>query len=112
MRREFCASSDGECRGHRLCTGLDPGSALGSPTGRLAAGRLHENHRGPFVGNVSTKGDTLLDRRLDVPGEWVTDDAEAERCTQGGIPPVVTFTTKPALAQEMLTAVVKPPGRR
>jgi hypothetical protein len=47
-----------------------------------------------------------------VPGEWVTDDAEAERCTQGGIPPVVTFTTKPAVAQEMLTAVVKPPSRR
>jgi SRSO17 transposase len=60
-----------------------------------------------FVGDVSTTGSTLLDRRLSVPEEWVTDDAYAERRTQCGIPPESTFKTKPALAQEMLAAVVK-----
>jgi SRSO17 transposase len=67
---------------------------------------------GVFVGYVSTKGYTVLDRRLYLPVEWVTDAAYAERRTQCGIPPEVTFTTKPALAQEMLAAVVKTPGLR
>jgi SRSO17 transposase len=67
---------------------------------------------GVFVGSVSTKGYTVLDRRLYVPVEWVTDDAYAERRTQCGIPPEVTFKTKPALAQEMLAAVVKTPCLR
>jgi SRSO17 transposase len=67
---------------------------------------------GVFVGYVSTKGYTVLDRRLYVPVEWVTDDAYAERRTQCGIPPEVTFKTKPALAQEMLAAVVKTQGLR
>ena len=63
---------------------------------------------GVFVGYVSTTGYTVLDRRLYLPVEWVTDDAYAERRTQCGIPPEVTCKTKPALAQEMLAAVVKP----
>ena len=62
---------------------------------------------GVFVGYVSTTGYTLLDRRLYLPEEWVTDDAYAERRTQCGIPPESTFKTKPALAQEMIAAVVK-----
>lgn len=62
---------------------------------------------GVFVGYVSSQGYTLLDRRLYVPAEWLTDDAYAERRRQCGMPPEVTFQTKPALAQEMLTAVVK-----
>jgi len=62
---------------------------------------------GVFVGSVSTTGYTVLDRRLYLPVEWVTDDAYAERRTQCGIPPEVTCKTKPALAQERLAAVVK-----
>jgi SRSO17 transposase len=62
---------------------------------------------GVFVGYVSTTGYTLLDRRLYLPEEWVTDDAYAERRTQCSIPPESTFKTKPALAQEMIAAVVK-----
>jgi SRSO17 transposase len=62
---------------------------------------------GVFVGYVSTTGYTLLDRRLYLPEEWVTDDAYAERRTQCGLPPASTFKTKPALAQEMLAAIVK-----
>jgi SRSO17 transposase len=62
---------------------------------------------GVFVGYVSPQGYTSLDRRLYVPAEWLIDDAYAERRRQCGIPPDITFKTKPALAQEMLAAVVK-----
>jgi len=62
---------------------------------------------GVFVGSVSSQGYTLLDRRLYVPTEWLTDDAYAERRKQCGLPPDLTFKTKPALAQEMLAAVVQ-----
>jgi SRSO17 transposase len=49
----------------------------------------------------------VLDRRLSVPAEWLTDDAYAERRRQCGLPPETTCKTKPELAQEMITAVVK-----
>jgi SRSO17 transposase len=62
---------------------------------------------GVFLGYVSPQGYTLLDRRLYVPVEWLTDDAYAERRRQCGIPPDLTFKTKPELAQEMIAAVVK-----
>jgi SRSO17 transposase len=62
---------------------------------------------GVFVGYVSSQGYTMLDRRLYVPMEWLTDDAYAERRRQCGLPPELTFKTKPELAQEMLAAVVK-----
>jgi SRSO17 transposase len=39
--------------------------------------------------------------------EWLTDNAYADRRRQCGLPPDLTFKTKPALAQEMLAAVVK-----
>ena len=62
---------------------------------------------GVFVGYVSPQGYTLLDRRLYMPVEWLTDDAYTERRRQCDIPSEITFKTKPALAQEMLAAVVK-----
>jgi SRSO17 transposase len=62
---------------------------------------------GVFVGYVSSQGYTLLDRRLYMPAEWLTDDAYTERRRQCGLPPALTFKTKPALAQEMLAAVVQ-----
>jgi SRSO17 transposase len=62
---------------------------------------------GVFVGYVSSQGYTMLDRRLYVPAEWLTDDAYAARRMQCGLPPELTFHTKPALAQEMLAAVVQ-----
>ncbi len=62
---------------------------------------------GVFVGSVSSQGYTVLDRRLYVPTEWLTDDAYAERRRQCGLPPELTFKTKPELAQAMLAAVVK-----
>ena len=63
-------------------------------------------------GDVSSTGSTVLDRRLSVPVEWVTDDAYAERRRQGGLPPEGTCTTKPALAQEMRATVVQTHGLR
>src|SRR6266568_5337525 len=62
---------------------------------------------GVFLGYVSPQGYTVLDRRLYVPVEWLTDDAYAERRRQCGLPPGLTFKTKPELAQEMIAAVVK-----
>jgi len=62
---------------------------------------------GVFVGYVSSQGYTVLDRRLYVPTEWLTDDAYAERRRQCGLPTATTFKTKPELAQEMLAAVVQ-----
>ena len=62
---------------------------------------------GVFVGYVSAQGDTVLDRRLSMPVEWLTDDAYAVRCRQCGVPSEVTCKTKPALAQEMIAAVVE-----
>ena len=62
---------------------------------------------GVFVGYVSLQGYTVLDRRLYVPTEWLTDDAYAVRRQQCGLPPDLPFKTKPELAQEMLAAVVK-----
>lgn len=62
---------------------------------------------GVFVGYVSPQGYTLLDRRLYVPVEWLTDEAYGERRQPCGLPPDLTFKTKPALAREMLAAVVK-----
>ena len=62
---------------------------------------------GVFVGYVSSQGYTLLDRRLYVPVEWLTDNAYAERRRQCGLPAEITFKTKPALAQEILAAIVQ-----
>src|SRR6266446_4423072 len=56
---------------------------------------------GVFVGYVSLQGYTVLDRRLYVPTEWLTDAAYAVRRQQCGLPPDLTFKTKPVLAQEM-----------
>ncbi len=62
---------------------------------------------GVFVGYVSSQGYTVLDRRLYVPAEWLTDDAYAERRRQCGLPAETTFKTKPELAQEMIATVVQ-----
>src|SRR4029453_16550917 len=50
---------------------------------------------GVFVGYVSSQGYTILDRRLYVPAEWLTDEAYAERRRQGGLPAGPTGKTNP-----------------
>lgn len=62
---------------------------------------------GVFLGYASAHGSTLLDRRLYLPEPWVSDPAFAERRRKCGLPDDISFKTKPALALEMLQAVVQ-----
>jgi SRSO17 transposase len=61
---------------------------------------------GVFLGYASSAGDTLLDRRLYLPREWVEDEAYAERRRRCGVPKDVLFQTKPQLGGEMIRAVL------
>jgi SRSO17 transposase len=54
-----------------------------------------------LLGYASTRGHTLLDRRLYLPQAWFDDD-HAERREQCGVPEDVQFQTKPALGWSML----------
>jgi len=60
---------------------------------------------GVFLGYASSKGYTLLDRRLYLPKEWVTDKAYAKNRKRCGIPKETEFKTKPELGAEMLQAL-------
>jgi SRSO17 transposase len=71
--------------------------------GRL--GKVDNCQAGVFAAYASRKGYTLLDRRLYLPDEWF-DAAHREHWQRCGIPEETPFTTKPALALEMLRAIV------
>jgi SRSO17 transposase len=58
-----------------------------------------------FLGYASPHGYALLDRRLYLPQEWVTDDAYAQRRQDCGIPEDIAFTTKPMLGWAMIEAL-------
>jgi SRSO17 transposase len=62
---------------------------------------------GVFLGYASPHGYALLDRRLYLPEEWVTDDAYAERRQACGIPDDIVFTTKPMLGWALIEALHK-----
>jgi SRSO17 transposase len=62
---------------------------------------------GVLLGYVSPQGYALLDRRLSVPAEWLTDDAYAARRQHCGRPAARPFNTKPELGQARLAAGVK-----
>ena len=64
------------------------------------AGRIENCQIGVFLAYASPRGHAFLDRALYLPKAW-TDDPD--RCRAAGIPADVTFATKPALAQAMLT---------
>jgi len=68
-------------------------------------GKIDHCQAGVFAAYASRKGSTLLDRRLSLPDEWF-EAAHRERWQKCGIPETPRFTTKPALALEMLRAVV------
>jgi SRSO17 transposase len=72
-----------------------------------ALGKRATCQAGVCVGYGSPQGSTVLDRRLSMPAEWLTDDASAARRRQCGLPPEIACKTKPALAQDMLAAVVQ-----
>jgi SRSO17 transposase len=63
------------------------------------AGRIENCQIGVFVGYASHQGRAFLDRELYLPQEWVQDPA---RRGEAGVPPEVSFATKPELARQML----------
>ena len=63
------------------------------------AGRIENCQIGVFLGYASSQGRAFLDRELYLPQEWARDGARRD---EAGVPPEVTFATKPALAQQML----------
>src|SRR5215216_5305574 len=62
------------------------------------AGRIENCQIGVFLAYASSKGRTFLDRELYLPQEWAQDP---ERRGAAGVPPAVSFATKPELAQQM-----------
>jgi SRSO17 transposase len=68
-------------------------------------GKIANCQAGVFVGYVSSKGYTLLHRRLYLPEEWVKDEAFAERRQKCGVPEQVTFQTKPTSGVEMMKEI-------
>jgi SRSO17 transposase len=63
------------------------------------AGRIENCQIGVFLGYASSQGRAFLDRELYLPQEWAGDSA---RRSEAGVPPEVSFATKPKLAQQML----------
>jgi SRSO17 transposase len=63
------------------------------------AGRIENCQVGVFLAFAGCHGHALLDRELYLPQEWAGD---AARRQEAGIPPEVTFATKPQLAERML----------
>ena len=63
------------------------------------AGRIENCQIGVFLGYASPQGRAFLDRELYLPNEWARD---GERRREAGVPEVVTFATKPQLAQRMV----------
>ena len=66
-----------------------------------ATGKIDNCQASVFVAYASSRGHTLLDRRLYLPDEWFADESRDrwERCQ---IPEDTAFRTKPELAWEML----------
>jgi SRSO17 transposase len=68
-------------------------------------GKIANCQAGVFLGYVSRKGYTLLDRRLYLPEEWVKEESHAERREKCGVPEGIEFKTKPELGWEMIQAL-------
>lgn len=60
---------------------------------------------GVFLGYASSKGYTLLDRRLYMPKEWLTGSQYAARRNKCGVPEALAFQTKNELAWDMLDSL-------
>jgi len=63
------------------------------------AGRVDNCQIGVFLAYATVHGQTLIDRELYLPKEWMGDP---DRCAQAGIPADRAFETKPRLARQML----------
>lgn len=69
-------------------------------------GKIANCQAGVFLAYASPQGATLLDRRLYLPQEWLSDPAFAERRAKGRIPEELTFQTKNELTLAMVQTVV------
>ncbi len=63
------------------------------------AGRIENCQGGVVLAYASARGRAAIDRVLYLPQEWAGD---ADRRMEAGVPPAVTFRTKPQLATAML----------
>ena len=63
------------------------------------AGRIENSQVGVFLAYAGRFGQALIDRRLYLPKDWVSDEV---RRAKTGVPAVVAFATKPVLAREMV----------
>lgn len=70
-----------------------------------ALGKVANCQVGVFIGYASRKGYTLLDGQLFVPEGWLADEHTAVR-EEVGLPPDLTFKTKPELAIDLLQAMI------
>lgn len=66
-------------------------------------GRVDNCQVAVLANYCSSKGHTLIDRRLSLPKQWVEDQ---DRREEGGVPAGVIFRTRPELALEMLQKAV------
>ena len=71
-----------------------------------ALGKVANCQAGVLIGYASSKGHTLVDRRLYLPKEWFTE-AYTERRRKCGVPKDLTFQTKPELALAMLKPIIQ-----
>jgi SRSO17 transposase len=69
-------------------------------------GKTANCQAGVFLGYVSRKGYTLLDRRLYLPKEWITSPEYEDRREKCGIPKDIVFRTKNELAAQMIEGLV------
>jgi SRSO17 transposase len=63
------------------------------------AGRIENCQVAVYLTYASAAGHALIDRELYLPKSWAGDP---QRCQQAGIPAGTPFTTKPALARQMI----------
>lgn len=68
-------------------------------------GKTANCQAGVVLAYASRQGYALLDRRLYLPEEWLTDAAFAVRRKACGVPETTTFTTKPRLGGSMIDAI-------
>ena len=69
-------------------------------------GKVENCQIGVFAGYASRHGYALVDKRLFLPEAWFTETSAARR-GRCGVPPEVTFQSKPQLAATMLQAIVR-----
>lgn len=66
-------------------------------------GRVDNCQVAVLANYCSSKGSTLIDRRLSLPQAWVQDP---KRCEEAGVPEGVVFRTRPELGLEMIQSAI------